>query len=185
MNPEDVLEIVLTKLEECNIPYMITGSFASNVHGVPRATQDADVVIETDRARMKQLIFKLGGEFYADVDAAEEALEKEGLFNVVHSATGFKVDLIIRKARLFSQTEFSRRQQTNLLGANRWVASAEDVILAKLEWAKAGQSERQYQDAVNIARVRGRELDKNYLEKWAQDLEIGDLLGKLFSDLAR
>jgi len=45
MTHEDALELLLSKLDECKIPYMITGSFASNIHGLPRATQDADIII--------------------------------------------------------------------------------------------------------------------------------------------
>jgi len=46
MNPEEILQLILSKLDQYGIPYMITGSFASNMHGVPRSTYDADVVIE-------------------------------------------------------------------------------------------------------------------------------------------
>jgi hypothetical protein len=42
MNPEEALGIVIDKLNEQRIPYMIVGSFASNLHGVPRTTHDAD-----------------------------------------------------------------------------------------------------------------------------------------------
>jgi hypothetical protein len=183
MNPEDALQLVLTKLDECQIPYMITGSFASNMHGVPRATQDADVVIEADQGSLDRFLENLGAEFYASHEAAREALETQRMFNVVHLETGFKVDLIMRKSRPFSQIEFSRRQQVTYLGRSRWFATAEDVILAKLEWAKMGNTERQFTDAVNVAKIQGKGLDEAYLQKWAGKLEAEELLERLFREL--
>lgn len=40
MKPESVLETVVKKLEQAGIAYMITGSFAGNLYGVPRTTYD-------------------------------------------------------------------------------------------------------------------------------------------------
>jgi len=183
MISEDALQLVLSKLDECGIPYMITGSFASNMHGVPRATQDADVVVEADQGALDRFLESIGAEFYASPEAAREALERQGMFNVVHLETGFKIDLIIRKSRSFSQTEFSRRQQAIYLGQNRWFATAEDILLAKLEWAKMGNSEVQFGDALNVAKVRGKAMDRAYLQKWARELEVGKLLERLFREL--
>jgi hypothetical protein len=184
MIAEDVLQLVLTKLDECKIPYMITGSFASNMHGVPRATQDADVVIGTDQGSLDRFLESLGAEFYASHEAAMEALERESMFNVVHLETGFKVDLIMRKSRPFSRIEFSRRQQAVYRGQNRWFATPEDVILAKLEWTKMGDSERQFIDALNVAKIQGKALDRAYLQMWGRELEVGKLLQRLFHELA-
>ena len=97
MTPEDSLKLILSKLDEYGIPYMITGSFASNIHGLPRATQDADVVIETDARTLKEFLESLGPAFYRSVEAAMDALAREQMFNIVHLETGFKVDLIVRK----------------------------------------------------------------------------------------
>jgi hypothetical protein len=183
LNPEDALAVVLTKLDECGISYMITGSFASNIHGVPRATQDADVIIEADKKSLTTLMETFGEDFYASGEAAQQALQTQGFFNVVHLPTGFKIDLIIKKSRSFSQVEFSRRERGNFSGQDRWFAAAEDVILAKLEWAKMGSSERQYQDALNVAKIQKKRLDRRYLEKWARDLTVGSLLEKMFQEM--
>jgi hypothetical protein len=183
MIAEEALQLVISRLEESGIPYMITGSFASNLHGVPRTTQDADVVIEADQGSLDRFLESLGAVFYVGPEAAEEALKREGIFNVVHLETGFKIDLIIRKSRLFSQTEFSRRKRALFLGQNRWFASAEDIILAKLEWAKMGGSERQFEDAVSVAKIQGADLDRAYLQIWAKELEIGDLLERLLHSI--
>ena len=182
MKSEDALKLLLSKLDECRIPYMITGSFASNVHGLPRATQDADVVIETDYRMLSEFLESLGPAFYRSAEAAMVALVREQMFNVVHIETGFKVDLIIRKSRPFSKMEFSRRQYAFYLGTNRWFATAEDTILAKLEWSKLSGSERQFNDALNIAKLQMGNLDRAYLEEWARQLDISGLLVKLLHE---
>jgi hypothetical protein len=183
MTSEDALKLLLSKLDECEIPYMITGSFASNIHGLPRATQDADVVIEVEQKALERFLDLLNPDFYRSSEAAMDALGSEQMFNVVHFETGFKVDLIIRKSRPFSKMEFSRRQPVFYLGANRWFATAEDIILAKLEWSKMSGSERQFNDALNVAKLQRDNLDRLYLERWAKELDILDLLEKLFHEM--
>jgi hypothetical protein len=183
MTLEDALQLVLSKLDDCGIRYMITGSFASNIHGVPRATQDADIVIEADAKALDRFLISLGDDFYASREAAKEALARRGIFNIIHLPTGLKVDLIIRKTRSFSHTEFLRRQEVDFLGRGRWVASAEDIILAKLEWARDGKSERQFADALNVAKIRGKSLGREYLRTWARELGVEDLLEEILKAL--
>jgi hypothetical protein len=162
---------------------MITGSFASNIHGLPRATQDVDVVIEVDRRTLERFLESLGSAFYRSSEAAMDALARQKMFNIVHLETGFKIDLIIRKSRPFSRMEFSRRQPAFYLGANRWFATAEDTILAKLEWSKMAGSERQFNDALSVAKLQGDNLDRAYLDKWAREIEILNLLESLFQEM--
>jgi hypothetical protein len=183
VTPEEALQVLLDRLDEFAIPFMIAGSFASNAHGVPRVTQDADVVIETDIARLLRLIKALEADFYADADDAREAFNTTRMLNLIHRDTGFKIDIILRKPRPFSLEEFKRRVKIHFLDRDRWFATPEDTLLAKLEWPKMGQLERQFDDAVQVARVQGDRLDRAYLEKWAKELRVADLLRRLFSEL--
>jgi hypothetical protein len=183
MSPDEALQFVLNKLEVNGIDYMLTGSFASNMHGVPRTTYDADIVIEVESGFLEGFVRSLGDEFYVSGEAAKEAVSSRSMFNVIHLGTGFKVDFIVRKTRPFSKEEFSRREKGVFLGESRWFATPEDVILSKLEWAKLGGSERQFLDAVNVAKVQGEKLDRSYLEKWAKELGIQKLLKRLFDEL--
>ncbi len=115
--------------------------------------------IETDARTLKEFFESLGQEFYRSVEAAMEALAREQMFiNIVHLETGFKVELIVRKSRPFSRIEFSRRQAALYLGKNRWFATPEDIILAKLEWSKMSGSERQFTDALSVAKLQKREF---------------------------
>jgi hypothetical protein len=151
----------------------VSGSFASAYYGAPRSTQDIDLVIEADPAQLRTFIQNLPtGGYYADLDAALAAHQRQSLFNVIDLATGWKVDLIIRKSRAFSQEEFSRRQRVTLQGLPLFVASAEDIVIAKLEWSKLAQSQRQIEDVVSILRMRAESLDRSYLEKWIRELGL-------------
>ena len=94
------------------------------------------------------------------------------MFNVIDLETGWKIDLIIRKSRAFSEEEFRRRQQINLQDTSLFVVSPEDVVISKLEWAKLAQSQRHIDDAAGILKMRWESLDRFYLEKWILDLDL-------------
>jgi hypothetical protein len=170
----DLLARMTGLLEAAGIPYMLTGSFASTLFGAPRTTQDIDIVIEPTLGTLEKLLHTLSeSEYYVSREAAREAYGAEGMFNLVDFATGWKVDLIIRKRRAFSQEEFKRRRPVEMLGMCLVAARAEDVIVAKLEWAKLGESERQLRDVAGILRGQGDALDVSYIEHWVTELQLG------------
>lgn len=179
MTQEEVVARVVKILVESGVAHMVAGSFASNLHGVPRMTQDADLVVEADEAGLLRLARELQPEFYVSEEAVREAVRLRRLFNAIHLETGFKVDLIVRKQRPFSAEELRRRRPSPLAGAQVDFATAEDTVLAKLEWARLGQSDRQYADALGIVRVQGSGLDWSYLEHWADALAVRDLLERV------
>jgi hypothetical protein len=169
----EVFRRILGAVESAGIPYMLTGSFASSYHGAPRATQDIDLVIAPERTQLLRLASLLPApDFYMDEATALEAYDSEGQFNVVDLATGWKADLIMRRSRIFSRTEFDRRTVVDFEGMRVPIASAEDVVLAKLEWAKLGESARQVEDVAGILRARSGELDASYMERWVRELGI-------------
>lgn len=154
---------------------MLTGSFASSYHGAPRATQDVDLVIAPTGEQLRTFVALLPrDQFYVDEGAAREALRLEGLFNLIDLRTGWKVDLIIRKSRQFSREEFDRRRVVEIEGASVPVASPEDVLIAKMEWARMGQSARQIEDAAKMLSVRAQQLDRTYIEHWVRELGLAE-----------
>ena len=104
------------------------------------------------------------------------------MFNVIDTASGLKADFIVRKARPFSAVELQRSREAAVLGTPVPVATAEDTILSKLEWSKAGESDRQYRDALGIAALRRGQLDWVYLERWAAELDVREELSRLRAD---
>ncbi|MGH7451547.1 MAG: hypothetical protein ACRENG_09405, partial [bacterium] len=151
--------------------------------GKPRTTHDADMVIKIDEPSLEKFVQALGNDFYFDVEAARDAIRSNFMCNALHYDTGFKIDFFIRKNKAFALSEFERREINDLLGRPCWFATAEDTILSKLEWSKIGESERQFNDAVNIAKVQGAKLDFTYLQRWAVDLQIENLLNRLLEEI--
>ena len=105
-------------------------------------------------------------------EAAREALAQRSMFNVVDTQSGWKADLIVRKLRSFSEEEFARRHEIEFLGVPLHVATLEDVLLSKLEWAKLGGSARQLEDVASLVRLRGDELDHPYVQRWVQAMGL-------------
>lgn len=173
MSLPQVLERITAALDQAGIAYMLTGSFASAYYGVPRSTQDIDLVVAGTAPQLRQFVDSLPvSKYYADPEAAMEAHQRESMFNVIDLESGWKIDMIIRKTRAFSQEEFNRRQAVNVQRTQLFVASAEDVIIAKLEWAKRAQSQRQIEDAAGIVKLQGDSLDHAYLEKSIHELDL-------------
>jgi hypothetical protein len=164
---EGTIRRVLDALGNAGVPYMLTGSFASSFHGAPRTTQDVDIVIAPTLGSLQKLISEFPeDQYYVSREAALQAYGSESLFNVIDLNSGWKIDFIVRKSRPFSVEEFDRRREADLLGTTLYIASAEDVILSKLEWAKMASSERQITDVAGILRTQGTDLDLEYVERW-------------------
>lgn len=174
-----VLTQIIDVLEEVGIPHMIVGSFASGFHGEFRATQDADIVIDPTPEQLRVFLERVGGDFYVSPEAAGQALSRRGQFNLVHFETAWKIDLIVRKDRPFSRTEFERRHAGMISGRAVAMNSPEDVILSKLEWAKTSHSERQLGDAASVVAAYGDALDWDYLDRWAKNLDVSALLARV------
>jgi hypothetical protein len=163
-------------LDSARIPYMLAGSFASTFYGPPRSTHDIDLVVDPSSESLDRLLDALDPtRYYVSREAAREALRARSQFNVIDLETGWKVDLIVRKERPFSREEFRRRQIARVAGVSVFVASVEDAILSKLEWAKLGGSERQLRDVEGMLAVHATALDIAYVEHWARVLAVVDL----------
>lgn len=172
----DSLRTIATLLESLAIPYMVVGSFASAIHGEPRSTQDLDIVIDPTHDQLEDLLAALDPDrFYVDHDVARDALRRRSMFNVIDMQTAWKIDLVLRRARPFSIEELGRRHAVAIDEVNAYVATAEDTIVAKLEWAQAGGSDRQLRDVAGILRLRGDSLDRAYIERWIRELGLGDV----------
>lgn len=185
MTPEEAaLAEVVRLLEALGVPYMVTGSVASSHHGRPRMTQDVDLVADPTPATLSRLVDELtSAGFYVDRATAQDALARRRQFNVIEPHSASKIDVIIRKERPFSHQELGRRQSVRLSGGTPvWLASPEDTILSKLEWArKAGGSEKQLADAAGIVAVQGDALDREYVQRWAEELGVFDLWQRLLA----
>jgi hypothetical protein len=169
----DFLRRITAALERSGTPYMLTGSLASSMYGVPRSTNDIDIVIAPSRDQLEtflQLVQRL--KLSVAREEAIAAYRNRTMFGVVDFANGWKVDLILQKSRAFSVAEFERRESHEVDGVHLTIATPEDVLLAKLEWAKMSGSERQLEDVAGILRMQGANLDLHYIESWVESLDL-------------
>ncbi len=175
MSVTSFLRRLIDHLNSIGVPYMIVGSLAGTYHGRPRTTEDIDLVVAIEPEHVDRLVDLDPERYYVSRDAAEDAVRRAGQFNIIDMETGWKADLIVLKRRPFSLEEFARRKVADILGVRCFVASAEDTILSKLEWAKAGESERQLRDVKGVVETQAGSLDLEYIERWARSLEVSDL----------
>ncbi len=172
MNQRELVAWLAQCLTTTGIPFMVVGSLCSSYHSEPRFTHDADLVIDPSATQLDQFLALLGPDVYCSTEAAHEALQKRHQFNIIDFAGGWKADLIIRKQRAFATEELQRRLTVNWHGLPMPMATAEDVMLAKLDWNQITPSEQQLKDVLKVAVAQWPSLDQAYLRKWAQTLGV-------------
>lgn len=185
-----VTALVVSTLESLGVPYVIGGSMASAVYGMARATMDVDIVVDLRVEHVNPLVERLGSDFYADPLSIREAIAVRASCNLIHLPTMFKVDLFVVGLRSWDGQQLARRQRRSLQpsgGPEADVASAEDVILAKLDWYRLGNqvSDRQWRDILGIIAVQEGRLDRAYLDLWARSLGVDDLLARALEESQR
>jgi hypothetical protein len=182
-----VLLLVVEVFERLHIPYLIGGSMASALYGVARSTLDADMVADIRQEQVGVLVTALGEAFYADDEMIRGAIQNRSWFNLIHLKSMFKVDVFIRKERLFDRVQFMRRIEQVLVAdpeQRAFMSSAEDIILAKLEWYRLGNeiSDRQWRDILGVLKVQAGRLDLDYLHTWAAELKVADLFQRALKE---
>jgi hypothetical protein len=178
-----VIREVLAAFARIGVTCAVGGSVASSVYTTPRYTQDVDIAAEPFPGREAQFVRQLGPEYYVSLPAVEQAVRDRGSFNVIHTYTAFKADVFILKQRPFDSNLLPRRiakADMDPAGPPVPVLSPEDVVLLKLEWYRLGGevANQQWGDITGVLKTQGDRLDAAYLDRWAADLGVADLLVK-------
>ena len=183
MSQQELLKKVIRVLEEIGIEYMITGSIVSSLQGEPRIT-NIDIIIDMQKSSVNRLLESFQfPDFYLNRESIINAIDEQGMFNLIDVREGDKVDFWMLTNEAFDRSRFSRKYAEEFAGVNIQVSSPEDTILAKLRWAKlSGGSEKQFIDALRVYEVQYEKLDMDYMEYCAKSLDIEVLWEKLKSE---
>jgi hypothetical protein len=178
---------VLDVLRDLGVRHYVGGSIASSAHGVARASVDADVVAELRPEHADRLCSTLQGGYYVPEARVRDGIARKTSFNVIHLETMLKVDVFVSKGRPYDRRAMERARTSSpqtAEGPPLPLASAEDTILAKLEWFRRGGevSERQWTDVLGVLRAGGASLDRRYLEEGARELAVADLLARALGE---
>lgn len=161
------------------VTWLVGGSVASSLLGMPRTTQDLDLVAGLYQTHVSSLEWALEGSFHLSAEAIREAIRRRASFNLIHVETMFKVDVFLPRADALSKAELKRRCFLDIRpGLRLPVASSEDIILQKLDWYRKGNltSERQWRDVQGVIQVGPMKLDLVYLREVAAEAGLTDLL---------
>ena len=174
----EILKTVVGRLEQARVPYFISGSMAANYYSVPRMTRDIDIVLELRPAHLKLFVESFRDDFYVEEESIREEVNRRGMFNLINKEYAFKVDFIIRKETEFQDSCFKRRREVRLGDYDAWMISLEDLVIAKLLWAKDSLSELQLRDVKNLLLTAGN-LDTVYLDQWIGRLSLKEIYKKV------
>lgn len=177
---------VLRVLDQLGVEAWIGGSLASSIFGIPRATQDADIIANLSPEMARPLVERLGSEFYADEERIAFGIDRRSSFNVIHLPTMFKIDIFLVGRDAWSESVIQRRRSVEVddQGTRVLVTSPEDIVLHKLVWYREGGhvSDRQWRDALGVLQVQGKRLDRAYLHEMAEELGVAHLLEELLQE---
>lgn len=181
MSQQGLLKRVVEVLQGLDVPYMLSGSLASSLQGRPRATHDIDLVVDIRSEDVDAVVEGLSRpELYVDRSAVAEAVNRRGMFNLIDTSSGDKVDFWLLKDEEYDRSRLGRRRSIEALGLNLAVSSPEDTILMKLRWGRdSGGSEKQTTDAVSVYELQEGALDEGYLDRWAAELGVTEELARL------
>jgi hypothetical protein len=182
MNEQELLLDCVRRLNASRIPYMLTGSMASNAWGIPRTTHDLDFVLQCPPSQVPAMVAAFAHpDYYLDEASVRAAHQPPHQFNVIHVPSALKADFWLLRAVPFEREMFSRRLQDSWFGESIWLATAEDIVLHKLYWNRISPSDRQLADVAGVVHVQHGKLDEAYLRRWAAELSVSGKLEEALS----
>jgi hypothetical protein len=179
MDQQELFQHTIKILEQVEIPYMVTGSFAVNFFGIPRTTHDIDFVVEIRASDAERFASAFPRDFYADADMIRQAVANQSMFNIIDPMSGVKIDFWIVKRNPFDQERFRRRHEQNVFGERVFMPTPEDTIISKLLWYQEAQTDKHLNDARGVWEIQKDALDQDYLDRWVSRLGLEAELEKV------
>lgn len=174
MGQSELLRYAVERFEKLGLRYFVTGSVVTVFYGEPRFTHDIDIVAAVTPDQVARLCREFPApEFYVSEEAAREAAINQGQFNIIHPASGLKIDVIVPANSSFNSSRFARA--TLVSAAPEYqacFASPEDAIIKKMEYYREGGSEKHLRDITGVLKVSGDRIDRAYIAQWADQLGL-------------
>ncbi len=157
---------VVDALEACSIPYMLVGSYSSNIYGVERSTHDADFVVEPAEGAIGELSRRLLPAIRIDRQLGFETVTMTTRFVASVIDSQFKIEFFVLSNDPYDRERFRRRRRVIAAGREVWLPTPEDVIVTKLRWSLLGNRSKDREDARDVIAVQGDRLDWAYIHSW-------------------
>ena len=161
---------------------MLVGAFSSNAYGYPRATKDADIVIEYQEGVLAKICSSLGDDFKLDPQTGFELITGSIRNILTYSPTKFEIELFRLGNDPHHQERFARRRRLLLpdLQIEAVIPTAEDVVVQKLRW----QRDKDIADVRVVIAIQAPRLDWTYIKYWTDQHGTSDLLSRLKVELS-
>lgn len=182
MTAVELVKLAISALDRLMIPYMVVGSFSSNVYGNPRSTKDADFVLELGSTPISAVMCELGSEFEIEQQMSFETVTATTRHRIRHRETSFLIEFFLLSDDPHDRLRFHRRVSGDIGEQRAFVPTAEDVVIQKLRWSKHGRRQKDIDDAAGVIAVQSSQLDLEYIRKWCDEHETRELLEKLLTD---
>ena len=183
MASEEATVAVIDALEALEFPYMLVGSFSSNYYGVPRATQDADFLVQIDQHSISALVDRLGSRFRLEPQMSFETVTATTRYLLRFVETTFEIEIFLLGDDAYDRERFGRRRRVTMLGRHTFLPTPEDVIVTKLRWSRLASRAKDTDDVRNVIAVQGNRIDWDYVNSWCDEHGTRDTLDALRREL--
>lgn len=186
MEQSDLLAFAARAIENVGLRYFVTGSTATIFYGEPRFTNDIDIVVDLTESKVAEFCRQFPkSEFYLSESAALDAVRRKTQFNIIHPASGLKIDVIVPAETPFNQSRFARIRRLHAQEAlDVFFSSPEDAIIKKMEYYREGGSEKHLRDITGVLKTTKEQTDTQYIAQWAQRLGLEDIWDSIRESLA-
>lgn len=173
-DPHELMQKAADFFEREGVPYRVVGSMASIAYGEFRLTNDVDILVDLNPDLAEAISAEFPApDFYVSIPAIREAVRRRRQFNIIHSISGLKLDIIQRKETQFSQLDITNGRRLISPGLyDAWFGTPENVILMKLRYYQEGGSEKHLRDIASMLSIQGPKIDREYIADWAGKLGV-------------
>ena len=166
----DLFKYIFGELENRNIAYLLSGSYALNIYATPRMTMDIDILINLNKANLPSFFEIFENGYNLNKESIQNDVFARRMFNIIHSETSFKFDFIPKDRSEYSNSQFSRKRYEKIDGFKALIISPEDLLISKLRWIQNTGSDFHLRDLENLIQVQ--QLDKKYIHNWCDQLNL-------------